>query len=86
MGFDYNPRLIKEIVQFNPKTIQIGEAELQFDSSTHDPWGDVDIVNVLGAVYTVGDNTMLPGTVAAEVDQSDFIPHSAFSFRNSRSI
>lgn len=76
MGFDYNPRLIKEIVKFNPKTIQIGEAELQFESSTHDPWGDVDIVKVLGAIYTVGDNTMLPGTVAAEVDQTDFIPYA----------
>ena len=75
MGFDYNPRLIKEIVKFNPNTIQIGEAELQFESSTHDPWGDVDIVKVLGAVYSVGDNTMLPGTVAAEVDQTDFIPY-----------
>jgi acetoacetate decarboxylase len=76
MGFDYNPRLIKETVKFNSKTIQLGEAELQFKSSTHDPWGDVDIVKVIGAVYTVGDNTMLPGKVVAEVDQTEFIPYA----------
>jgi hypothetical protein len=59
-----------------PKTIQLGEEELQFKSSTYDPWGDVEIAKVIGAVYTVGVNTMLPGTVAAEVDQTEFIPYA----------
>jgi len=76
VGFDYNPRLIKEVVKFNPKTVQIGEAQLELKSSPHDPWGDVDVVKVLGAVYTVGDNTMMPGIVAAEVDQIEFIPYA----------
>ena len=35
----------------------------------HDPWFDVKIVRVYGSIYTVGDNTMLPGSVVAEVDQ-----------------
>ena len=75
-GFDYNPRLIKEVVKLSPKSIQIGEAELEFRSSDHDPWGDVDVVRVLGAIYTVGDNTMLPGSVVAEVDQAEFMPYA----------
>ena len=74
-GFDYNPRLIREVVKFNSKKQEMGEAELIFRSSEHDPWADVDVVKVLGAIYTVGDNTMLPGSVVAEVDQTEFVPY-----------
>jgi len=45
-------------------------------SSEHDPWGDVEVVRVLGALYTVGDNTMLPGNVVAEIDQTEFLPYA----------
>lgn len=75
-GFDYNPRLIREVVKFNSKKQEIGEAELISRSSKHDPWADVDVVKVLGAIYTVGDNTMLPGSVVAEVDQAEFVPYA----------
>jgi hypothetical protein len=36
----------------------------------------VEVVRVLGAVYTVGNNTMLPGSVVAEVDQIQFAPYA----------
>jgi acetoacetate decarboxylase len=75
-SFDYNPRLVKEVVQMNPNNIEMGEAELNLQSSDHDPWGDVDIVRVLGAVYSIGNNTMLPGKVVAEVDQNEFVPYA----------
>ena len=75
-GFDYNPRLIKEVVERRPKTIVMGEAELTFRPSEYDPWFDVEIVRVYGAVHTVGNNTMLPGNVVAEVDQTEFLPYS----------
>ncbi len=75
-GFDYNPRLVRQVVQFNPNKIEMGEAELKLQSSEHDPWGDVDIVRVLGAVYSIGNNTMLPGKVVAEVDQNEFVPYA----------
>ncbi len=75
-GFDYNPRLVREVVQLNPNNIEMGEAELKLQSSKHDPWGDVDIVRVLGAVYSIGNNTMLPGKVVAEVDQNEFVPYA----------
>lgn len=35
-----------------------------------------EIVRVLGAVYTVGNNTMLPGRVVAEVDPMSFAPYA----------
>jgi acetoacetate decarboxylase len=75
-GFDYNPRLIKEVVERRPKSIEMGEAELTFQPSEHDPWFDVKIVRVYGAVYTVGNNTMLPGSVVAEADQTEFMPYA----------
>jgi len=75
-GFDYNPRLIREVVKFNSKKQELGEAELIFRSSEHDPWADVEVVKVLGAIYTVGDNTMLPGSVVEEVDQTEFVPYA----------
>jgi acetoacetate decarboxylase len=76
VGFDYNPRLVREVVNLRPKQVEIGEAELTLRSSDHDPWGDVDVVRVLGAVYTIGDNTMQPGSVVAEVDQMEFAPYA----------
>jgi len=75
-GFDYNPRLIREVVELRPKAMEIGEAKLTLRSSEHDFWGEVEIVRVLGAVYTVGDNTMLPGSVVAEVDPMSFAPYA----------
>jgi len=75
-SFDYNPRLIKEVVTRKPKSIEMGEAELILRPSDHDPWCDVEIVRVLGALYTIGDNTMLPGSVVAEVDQTEFMPYA----------
>jgi hypothetical protein len=36
----------------------------------------VEVVKVLGAIYTVGDNTMLTGSVVAEVDQTEFGPYA----------
>jgi acetoacetate decarboxylase len=75
-GFDYNPRLVKEVVTRKPKSIEMGEAELVLRPSDHDPWCDVEIVRVLGALYTIGDNTMLPGGVVADVDQTEFAPYA----------
>jgi acetoacetate decarboxylase len=75
-GFDYNPRLIREVVEVRPNSVEMGSAELVFRSSDHDPWGDVEVSRVLGAVYTIGNNTMLPGRVVAEVDQVPFAPYA----------
>jgi acetoacetate decarboxylase len=51
-------------------------AELVLRSSGHDPWGEVEVVQVLGALYTKGNSLMLPGTVVAEVDPDAFAPYA----------
>lgn len=73
-GFDYNPRLVKETVKRKFKHIEFGEAQLSFNPSSHDPWNDVEITKVIGAVFSISDNSMLPGEVVAEVDPNEFFP------------
>jgi acetoacetate decarboxylase len=75
-GFDYNPRLIKETVKRRFKHIEYGEAELFFNPSPHDPWSDIEIVKVIGALFTISDNSMLPGDVVAEIDPVEFAPYA----------
>ncbi len=75
-GFDYNPRLIREAVVFKSSEVRIGRAEVSMEPSDHDPWAEVEVVKMLGAVYTKGDNTMLPGKVVAEADPVQFAPYS----------
>jgi len=75
-GFDYNPRLIREEVIFRPNNILIGEAEIKLKPSEYDPWAEVEVVRMLGAVYTVGNNSMKKGKVVAEVDTIEFAPYA----------
>jgi acetoacetate decarboxylase len=75
-GFDYSPRLVKQVTTMRPKEVQIGEAEVVLRPSDYDPWAEVEIVRVLGAVYTVGDNSMKSGMVVAEMDPIQFAPYA----------
>lgn len=75
-GFDYNPRLIQERVILRPNVVDLGQAEVILSPSDYDPWSEVEIVRMLGAVYTVGNNTMLKGSVVAEVEPIAFAPYA----------
>jgi len=75
-GFDYNPRLVRQETVIRPKRIQIGEAEIILRHSDYDPWAEVEVVKALGAIYTVGDNSMLPGKTVAEVNPMEFAPYA----------
>ena len=75
-GFDYAPRLVRQETLIRPQSMEMGEAEISLNSSVHDPWGEVEIVKILGALYLKTNNTMLPGEVVAEVDSKEFLPYS----------
>lgn len=75
-GFDYNPRLIREEVEFRPHTIELGEVEIILQPSDYDPWAEVEVVRVLGGAYTVGNNCMKKGSVVGEADPVAFAPHA----------
>jgi len=74
--FDYNPRLVRQNVIFRPRLVKWGEAEVKLSPSVYDPWEEVEVVKMLGAVYSVGNNTLLRGSVVAEVDPLAFAPYS----------
>jgi acetoacetate decarboxylase len=59
-----------------PKEMQFGEAEIFLKSSDYDPWAEVEVVKNLGAIYTKGDNSMIRGTVVAEVGPMEFAPYA----------
>jgi acetoacetate decarboxylase len=75
-GFDYNPRLMREEVAIRPNSIEAGEARVSLQSSQADPWGEVEVVRVLGATYSIGNNSMQMGRIVAEVDPNEFIPYA----------
>lgn len=76
--FDYPPRLVRQNTVFRPKTIEWGRADIKLTHSDCDPWDEIEIVNPIGAVRIIGDNTMLSGQVLTEVDPLAFAPY-AFS-------
>ncbi len=75
-GFDYKPRLIRQETAMQPQSLEMGEATIKLVSSPHDPWGELEVVKVLGALYIKANNTMFPGSVVAEVDGEAFLPYS----------
>jgi acetoacetate decarboxylase len=75
-GFDYNPRLIRGEVIFRPEEKIKGTVKITLTFSKYDPWAEVEVVKVLGALYTRGNNSMKKGSVVAEVDQIQFLPYS----------
>jgi acetoacetate decarboxylase len=75
---DYNPWLMRQETLLRPKQIQLGEAEVIFQPSAYDPWAEVEVVKMLGAIYMIGDNSMLGGQALSAVDPMRFAPY-AFS-------
>ena len=75
-AFDYDPRLVRQETILRPKVIEFGEAEIVLNASDYDPWYEVEIVKMQGAIYTVGDNSMLNGKVVAAGDFMQFVPYA----------
>jgi len=75
-GFDYPPRLVREEVEFRPRSIEAGEVEVLLRPSGFDPWGEVEVGRILGAIYMIGDNSMRKGKSVAEADPLAFMPYA----------
>lgn len=75
-GFDYNPWLVRQETSVKAKSMEMGEVEIVLNSTPHDPWGEIEVVKVLGGLYLKTNNTMLPGQKVAEVDPDEFLPYS----------
>lgn len=73
---DYNPWLIRQETVLWPKILQIGEADITLTHSDYDPWAEVEVVKMLGAIYTMGDNSMLSANAVVSVDPTAFLPYA----------
>jgi acetoacetate decarboxylase len=76
MHFDYPPRLVRRETEFHPRSTGIGEGEIVFRPSEFDPWAELEVVRMLGAVYTTGSIVMDKGTVVDEVNGMAFLPYA----------
>jgi acetoacetate decarboxylase len=74
-GFDYAPRLVRGENAFQLTSMELGEARVTLRPSKYDPWSDVEIVRVLGAMYVKGDLSMRKGVVVAQADSEAFRPY-----------
>jgi acetoacetate decarboxylase len=76
-SYDYKPRLVRQVTDLRPSKMELGEVtDLSLGSSIHDPWGELEVVRVLGASYIIGNNSMQNGAVVAEVEPEEFVPYS----------
>ena len=73
-AFDYNPRLVKTEVDIRPSSSQMVEVEVKLNSSDTDPWDEIEIVKILGAIYSITDIILRQGSVIAEADPFTFMP------------
>jgi acetoacetate decarboxylase len=70
--------LTKEFITTDRQSLEIGEAKVILNESKHDPWAEIEVVEVLGAFYTVSNNVMQGGTILTEVDPISF---ASYAFR-----
>lgn len=79
-GFDYVPRLVREVVLFRPRDDLMGGAgKLEMASSPYDPLGEVPVLELMHVGYGTWDNDMLPGRVVARVKNPlGFARHAMF--------
>jgi len=78
---DYAPRLIRQETVFRPYQLEVGHAKVTLRKSPYDsPWSRVEVVRLLGALYTRGNNTMHPGKVIAEINPKAVEPFAGLKY------
>lgn len=75
-GYDLKPLLVKQGATIGTKLFKQGNFEITLKDSVHDPWSELEVVNMLGCTYTEGTSILLRGEVLAEVDPVQYIPYS----------
>ncbi|WP_051542217.1 acetoacetate decarboxylase family protein [Clostridium lundense] len=75
-GFDLKPTLVKQSINMDTTVLQAGEVEITLKDSPHDPWAELEVVKMLGGIYTVSTNVLLKGTILEEINPMSFIPYS----------
>lgn len=74
-GFDLLPVLVTQRLVSDVKVYKAAEASIAFQESPHDPWSELEVVNMLGAVYTVSTNVLEKGKVLEPLNPREFLPY-----------
>jgi acetoacetate decarboxylase len=74
-GFDLMPTLVTQRLVSDVKVYKAAEASITFQESEHDPWSELEVVNMLGAVYTVSTNVLEKGKVLEQLNPMEFLPY-----------
>ncbi|MNI64001.1 Acetoacetate decarboxylase (ADC) [compost metagenome] len=75
-GFDLAPLLIQQNTSMDVSVLTAAEVEISMADSPHDPWSELEVVKLLGGIYTVSNTVLLRGSVLADVDPVGFLPYS----------
>ncbi len=75
-GFDLMPTLVRQKLNYGNSVKKSARCEITVQDSPHDPWIELEVVNMLGGIYTVGDNILAPGESLGLVNPMEFIPYS----------
>lgn len=80
-GFEWAPRLIRQVTLFRPRTgLRAGTAKITLSTTPTDPLAEIPVHDVVAAAYGIFDNVMLPGKVVAKVrNPKRFARHAFFS-------
>ncbi|MNI39469.1 putative acetoacetate decarboxylase [compost metagenome] len=74
-GFDLMPTLVTQRLVSDVKVYKAAEAAITFQDSPHDPWSELEVVNMLGAVYTVSTNVLEKGRVLEPLNPMEYLPY-----------
>ncbi|KWX78382.1 hypothetical protein AML91_05420 [Paenibacillus jilunlii] len=74
-GFDLMPTLVTQRLVSDVKVYKAAEAAITFQDSPHDPWSELEVVNMLGAVYTVSTNVLEKGRVLELLNPMEYLPY-----------
>ncbi|MEK3867938.1 acetoacetate decarboxylase family protein [Paenibacillus sp. FSL H7-0716] len=74
-GFDLMPTLVTQRLVSEVKVYKAAEASITFQDSPHDPWSELEVVNMLGAVYTVSTNVLEKGKILEPLNPMEYLPY-----------
>ncbi len=68
--------LLKQFITVDQQTTEIGMAKVTLKESQYDPWAEVEVVKILGAIYSISNNVMQEISAIAETDPMTFAPYA----------
>lgn len=75
-GFDLPPTLVRQKIVYKNEQKILTSCNTEFNESPHDPWGELEVVKMLGGVYTIGDNILERGENLGRIHPMEYVPYS----------